>query len=102
MGYMGQQLDRGQVIDLHNDAPNNRRLFDLRYLEVFEGDSDGLYECNKCGAKFDSMGYRDGHGKLRHPDRQRTPYEEDRVFDQLDRELEQNPQVGLEEPINVR
>lgn len=102
MGYMGDQLDRGQVVPLNEGAPNNRRLFDLRYIELYEGDPDKLHECNQCGAKFEAMGFRDGHGKLRHPDRPRNPFEEDRVFDRLDAELEAAPPVGLPEPISVR
>lgn len=62
--YGRQPLDRGQVFHF-SGLPNDARLRDLRYATRLDADAT-TYECPQCGARFTSMGLRDGHAKVRH------------------------------------
>lgn len=100
MGY-GRitHADRGQIIELEG-MPNDDRLLKLGYVTKI-GTKDETYECSECGAPFASMGYRSAHAMMRHPGRELTDDEidklEDRLQGQLDTEMKAGTLVHLAE-----
>ena len=65
-GYGDDQLDREQVTELREDAPNNEKLIRLGYFKLYEGKVHELIECPECGAKFRSQNGKIGHYKRKH------------------------------------
>lgn len=85
MGYMGVELDRGQLFDLRG-AINDEKLERLGYCALLPDDLDEVYECGECGSRFVDQRMRTGHGDKRHKVRHwDTPLLEDQRADQEER-----------------
>ncbi len=94
IGYAGQELDRGQVIQLAG-APNDERLIRLGYLQQVEPNDEPV-TCAICGAEFIGGTMRTAHGDARHRARTRTPEEEEAAADREERMLDQVAPLYLE------
>lgn len=65
--YAGEELDRGQIIELKG-ARNDEKLIRLGYVqELTRG--NGFRECGVCFKRFTGEGERNGHAEMRHSDR---------------------------------
>lgn len=65
--YAGEELDRGQIIELKG-ARNDEKLIRLGYVqELARG--NGFRECGVCFKRFTGEGERNGHAEVRHSDR---------------------------------
>lgn len=87
MNYAGTMIGRGEVFQLRN-MPNDEKLLEHRYVREAEKDElKSLHECGQCGSKFVMPGFVTKHAEYAHPDRPRTPEEEERLADQFDKEM---------------
>jgi hypothetical protein len=109
--YAGQDLDRGQIVELQGMV-NDEKLLRLGYISKVQEKSPRILECGECGAKFLDDSARLAHGRRRHPHRERMPemapgpvYDPtsgepsvwvDTEGDKEDREREQNTPLYLE------
>jgi hypothetical protein len=85
--YMGQPLDRGQVLQL-SGAMNDEKLIRLGYVTLL-GAREETYRCSVCGLEFTGIAERTAHGDLRHRERTLTPEEEDARDERLEKQQEQ-------------
>lgn len=60
--YAGKQLDRGEIFETKN-APNDNRLFGLRYMIPFDVVHHERKACPNCGRAFMSEDTLIGHKK---------------------------------------
>ena len=58
--YDSENLDRGQVIELH-DCRNDDKLLGLKYFELFNASQYSTVKCDDCGAKFVGEQYKLAH-----------------------------------------
>ena len=65
--YAGEELDRGQIIELKG-ARNDEKLLRLGYVQELPRNT-GFRECGVCFKKFVGEGERNGHAEMRHSDR---------------------------------
>lgn len=94
-GYMNTSLDRGQIFEL-GGALNDEKLVRLGYCAELPADAP-RHQCAECGALFVGINERTAHGDKRHVER--TPEEEERLFDREERQLEQVAPLFLDKTI---
>lgn len=67
MTYMGDSVERGEVVGLVPGAPNNDKLINMRYFR----DLSGLptEKCDACSKEFDGASFRLAHQRAQHSQR---------------------------------
>lgn len=92
MGYLGKQLDFGQLIKLEG-ARNDDKLVSMAYVAEWDGDIKDAVECSSCGEKFISGNTRIAHHKKRHT--KMTEQEEDELLEKEDRRLTRDAPLNI-------
>jgi hypothetical protein len=62
--YGGEDLDRGQVIELKGLTGDAALVRQERFVAFSENEQ--TFQCGTCGARFSSEGAREMHGNNRH------------------------------------
>lgn len=86
-GYMGAQLDRGELLVLNRSAGNNTKLIDMGFLVPIE-DGDEPVQCGECGKYFLTDTMRTEHGNWRHRSKPMTEDEEMTAMEKATKRLE--------------
>lgn len=106
--YMGQSLDRGQLIPL-TGARNDEKLIRLGYVTALRK-TDQVFDCNFCAGKFVDLSTRDGHCDKRHSQKVKgadipwsdrgvtvdETYQESRAFERAQSEADQIAPLNLD------
>jgi len=93
-GYAGQELDRGQIVELVG-AKNDEKLIRLGYFAPVEKKAE-TYKCAECGAEFIGLAERTHHGDKRHSGKALTPEEEDRQTEREERLMDELAPLNLD------
>jgi len=93
-GYAGQDLDRGQIVELIS-ARNDEKLIRLGYFAPVEKKAE-TFRCAVCGAEFIGPAERTYHGDKRHSGKVLTPEEEDRRAEREERLMEELAPLNLD------
>lgn len=99
MGYMGQQLDWGQVFPLAG-SPNDAKLIRLGYIRECDLGESELAICPECGGRFTGHDAKIDHVRLRH--RQLTAQQEEEMEERIERKVEQASPLYLDQTIASR